>query len=200
MRTSEQIDKVVSALVASRPMFGEIVKSSEVTVNTQKGSYKFNYAPYPEIIDKTEQALFHNDLYVIQSDVDGKMLSRLCHASGQWIENVVNVEFQGGTPQAYGAALTYARRYGYMQLLGICPEDDNESRLGGSDATVTQSNRFPPKNSRDPNWQGPLNKGELTTAARVFTEQIENASCMDDLVAMQKSPEFKEFKSEAKRS
>ncbi len=189
MRASENINEITAALVAARPLFGEIVKSCEVDT----GKFKFSYAPFPEIIDKTEQALFHNDLYVIQSDCDGKLVSRLCHSSGQWIENFVNVEFQGGTPQNYGAALTYARRYGYIQLLGICPEDDNESRLEGSNTTVTTTNRFPPKDSKDPRWQGPLNKGELSDAAKDFTAQVESATSLDDLRAMKGSPEFEKF-------
>jgi len=194
MRTSENIGEITAALVAARPSFGTIIKSCEV--DTKK--YKYKYAPFPEIIDKTEQALHYNDLYVVQSHHDKSMVSRLFHASGQWIEVYTNVEHQGVNPQGYGAALTYARRYGYMQLLGICPEDDNEQRLeSDSTATVTVSNRYPPKNSRDPNWQGPMNKGELSKAAKEITAQIEDAKCVADLDAVKDSPEFKAFVDQA---
>ena len=50
-----------------------------------------------------------------------------------------------------------------------------------------------PKDSRDPNWRGPLNKGNLKKEHYYFIECLEAATCMDDIDAMTGSPEWSDF-------
>jgi len=50
-----------------------------------------------------------------------------------------------------------------------------------------------PKDSRDPNWQGPLGKGALKKEHFYFIECLDSATCLDDLDTMTSSPEWKDF-------
>jgi hypothetical protein len=45
MRTSEQINDLVSVLAKARADFEPIVRSKTVTVKSDRGSYQFSYAP-----------------------------------------------------------------------------------------------------------------------------------------------------------
>ena len=54
-------------------------------------------------------------------------------------------------------------------------------------------NPTPPKDSRDPNWRGPLNKLQLKLECYYFIECLDSATCIDDIEAMLASPEWKAF-------
>jgi len=52
---------------------------------------------------------------------------------------------------------------------------------------------IPPKDSRDPDWQGPLNKTELRKLDLYFYECLQAATCEGDVIAMEASPEWKAY-------
>jgi len=49
----------------------------------------------------------------------------LLHTSGEWISGQLYVPLVKEDPQGLGSAMTYARRYSLMAMVGICPEDDD---------------------------------------------------------------------------
>jgi len=51
----------------------------------------------------------------------------------------------------------------------------------------------PPKDSRDPNWRGPLKKGALKIEHYYFFECLEAATCQLDIDTMTSSPEWSDF-------
>jgi len=51
--------------------------------------------------------------------------TRLIHESGEWISATCQVHVDKLTPQGYGSAITYARRYGICSILGIAENDDD---------------------------------------------------------------------------
>ena len=59
------------------------------------------------------------------------LTTRLIHASGEWIEDTlimpIPVVGKSNDAQAYGAALTYARRYALTAMLGIVADEDMDS-------------------------------------------------------------------------
>jgi hypothetical protein len=59
----------------------------------------------------------------------------LCHSSGEWVAEVLEVPVLKADAQTIGSATTYARRYGLCAIVGIAPEDDD-----GNAAAGTQSN------------------------------------------------------------
>jgi hypothetical protein len=53
------------------------------------------------------------------------LVTRLIHESGEWLGSRYPVHPVKADPQGEGSALTYARRYALMALVGIAPEDDD---------------------------------------------------------------------------
>jgi hypothetical protein len=56
------------------------------------------------------------------------VLTRITHASGQWMEDSVSTMLPTGDPQAVGSAITYLRRYALQSVAGVAPEDDDAKR------------------------------------------------------------------------
>lgn len=52
---------------------------------------------------------------------------------------------------------------------------------------------IPPKDSRDPDWQGPLSKTKLRQMDLYFYECLQAATCEDDIFVMTESPEWKDY-------
>lgn len=49
----------------------------------------------------------------------------LYHESGEFIESNLELPLVKNDPQSAGSAITYARRYALMAIVGLCPEDDD---------------------------------------------------------------------------
>jgi hypothetical protein len=64
------------------------------------------------------------------------------HTSGQWISGSATLPLASQTPQAYGSALTYARRYGLAAIVGLCVDQDDDGA-----AASRPSNRELPANA-----------------------------------------------------
>lgn len=46
--------------------------------------------------------------------------------SGEWIETTIGLHPAKRDPQALGSAITYARRYALMAIVGVAPDDDDD--------------------------------------------------------------------------
>lgn len=123
---------LMAALAKAQGEFKPIEKNREVTIQTKSGhSYKFRYADLEEIFTKTRPALSANGLSLIQTvehGQNGQMLTcKLMHSGGGIITSEVLIpsarEF-GGDPKAFGAAITYFRRYMVTAMLGVAADDD----------------------------------------------------------------------------
>lgn len=139
MRTSESINEIAAALAKAQGAIEGAVKGKE------NPHFRSKYADLGAVWDACREHLSKNGIAVVQpiNVVESPdrtaavqvVLTRLVHGSGQWIED-------GGTPlllskqdmQGLGSAITYARRYGLMSMVGIAPEDDD------GNAAVQKSN------------------------------------------------------------
>jgi ERF superfamily len=137
MRTSDSILKIAPALLAAKRAFKPALKTAE------NPHFKSKYVDLQSVVDATEEALSLNGLMLLQSPESSgeermvSVTSRLIHISGEWIEGTISLP--SGTAQRYdaqtvGSAITYARRYGYMGILGIAGEDDDATTASGSHA------------------------------------------------------------------
>jgi hypothetical protein len=54
------------------------------------------------------------------------LTTSLIHKSGQWIESEMPLHLPKQDPQGQGSAVTYARRYAYMAILGLVADDDDD--------------------------------------------------------------------------
>jgi hypothetical protein len=148
MRTSEtetsNLGELAKALAAAQSELKNPTRNRTVRVKMSSGgSYSFEYATLDAILDSLRPVLSKHGLALI-SAVDGSVCTtRLIHTSGQWIETSIPIMVAGSGAQAYGSAITYARRYGISSLLPIAAEEDDDANAAeGNEATKTD---HPPK-------------------------------------------------------
>ena len=105
--------------------------------------FKNRYSSLSSVINMSRPSLTKNGLCVIQQivtngDNHGVMITKLCHASGQWIESKMKIAPVKADIQSLGSYLSYVRRYCYMSLVGIASgdseEDDGEAAMGRTHA------------------------------------------------------------------
>lgn len=124
MKTSESIAKLSSALVKAQK---EITFASKDALNPH---LKSKYADIPSVIDAIKVPLNNNGIAYIQTpcmmqDMHLQLTTRLIHESGEWIEETMSIPMIKQDPQAYGSALTYARRYALSAITGLYADDDD---------------------------------------------------------------------------
>jgi hypothetical protein len=92
--------------------------------------FRSKYAGLPSVIDAVKPALIANRLFFTQSthEADGGVCveTHVHHESGESLSfGKLYVPANKQDAQAYGSALTYARRYSLMTAFGIPAEDDD---------------------------------------------------------------------------
>lgn len=115
---------IAKAFVDAQRNFAPALKKSD---NPYFGS---KYADLAICIEAVIDALHENGIALIQhtaeSDKGVIVQTVFLHESGDSIEaGRIFVPASQNSPQAFGSALTYARRYSLMTACGIAPEDDD---------------------------------------------------------------------------
>lgn len=138
MYTSEPIAELSNALAVAQGLMTDAIKDQSGYDNR----YKFaNLAQVNRII---RPALAANGLSIIQEVTlhDGcvHVLTRLMHASGQWVEfGPLSMQLEkvagGSMAQSTGSITTYARRYALCAALNIAQDaDDTEEEMADDGA------------------------------------------------------------------
>lgn len=152
LNQSPDIDLLIPALIDAEAAFKPLMKTE---LNPH---FKAKYADLHGALNSCRSALAAQGLVILQStalaDTDGArreestnkqgevratetrarevvLVTRLCHTSGQWIEGEYPVRPARDDPQGMGGAITYARRYALMALVGLAPEDDDAEQASG---------------------------------------------------------------------
>ncbi len=123
MRTSEQINELVSAYAKARAQFKPTVRNAKGQVGQNR---EYRYLDLEGLIDATFPALLEQGIVIVQA-VDAEtasLVSRMAHTSGQWLESAYPLG-KYDRPQDFGSQLTYARRYSLLGLLGVAQEDND---------------------------------------------------------------------------
>jgi len=154
METTENLH---AALAAAQGEFEPIKRDKSVTVTMKSGGkYSFSYAPLESILHAVTPALSRHGLSLTQATKcldSGKEFveTTLRHASGEILTNLIPIFVRDDGPQAYGSALTYARRYGVTLLLCISADDDDDANAAeGNSAEVTRQPAAPEKRQSNP--------------------------------------------------
>ena len=145
MRQSEQINELAGALSKAQGALQGVKKSSD----GQIGQVKTKYADLAAVLQAAQEPLSANGLAVTQpAEIDdGAVIvtTMLVHESGQWICSALSMvpsdEKGLSMAQVIGKIIAYLRRYGYMAMVGIATEDDDDG--AGAKGTVTK--RRPPQ-------------------------------------------------------
>jgi hypothetical protein len=150
----EAAENLHAALAAAQGEFEPIKRDKSVTVTMKSGGkYSFSYAPLESILHAVTPALSRHGLSLTQATTaleSGKEFveTTLRHASGETLKNMIPIFVRDDGPQAYGSALTYARRYGVTLLLCISADDDDDGNAAeGNSAEVTRQSQPAPRSS-----------------------------------------------------
>lgn len=139
MVSSASILKIAPALLAAQKEMGNAVKDST------NPYFKSKFADLNSVREAVTPALHANGISILQLNVanEAKCFVRttLLHESGEFICSDTEIVCkEAGNPQAYGSALSYARRYGLSSMLSVGAEDnDAESAMTRSTATKPAS-------------------------------------------------------------
>lgn len=109
--------------------FGEIEGATKAS-SGQVGQQKYRYADLTSVIDAIKPALISHSLFFTQRPQQcegGVMIETvLHHAGGESMElGRLFVPANKNDAQAFGSALTYARRYALVTAFGVPVEDDD---------------------------------------------------------------------------
>jgi hypothetical protein len=121
---SENIAALSASLAKAQGQIEGAVKGKE------NPHFKSKYADLSAVWEACREALTTNGLAVIQSPgpiAEGRleMTTMLVHSSGEWIRGALTIPLGKVDAQAYGSAVTYARRYALAAFVGVSPEDDD---------------------------------------------------------------------------
>lgn len=127
LSSSEQTNEIIKALVKLQGSMPPIPKDQVMEVRGRPKPH--HYASLESILSAIRKPMADAELAIIQPPVFNgsmKLITRLVHASGQWIEATYPLADASSLPHAMGSAITYGRRYSVCGLLGIAPEDDDD--------------------------------------------------------------------------
>lgn len=101
--------------------------------------FNSRYATLSAVFDNVKEVLNEAGFSILQPVMGDKVKTRLLFTDGTTIEDegtpiVCKVD---NDPQAQGSAITYARRYGLMSLLGLPADDDDAESATGRGENVT---------------------------------------------------------------
>lgn len=142
--------EISQAIVKAQKAFAPALKTNS------NPFFKSKYADLSACIEAVIDALHSNGIALIQRNHDCengiKVETILLHESGEEFSGgILHVPALKNDPQAYGSALTYARRYSLMATCGIAPEDD-DGNLGSRSFTQSSAPNLQPL---------PITKNEL---------------------------------------
>lgn len=124
MKCSPETNEIAAALAKAQAAMKNAV------LDKTNPHFKNRYASLASVRDAVTPALAANGISVAQpldiADGQAVVLTRLQHASGQWIESVCPIP---PTPdmQKMGSAITYARRYSLSAICGIAADEDDDA-------------------------------------------------------------------------
>lgn len=145
---SSSIDQLAGALAAAQ---------SEMTFAKKDSTNPFlksKYSDLASVWDAVRVPLTKNNLCVTQLPNGDTLTTVLAHKSGQYIASTMPVKTgrndARNDAQAYGSALTYARRYALSAIVGIAQDDDDGEGTGKSNSDP-QPNKTKPSAPTAPN-------------------------------------------------
>ena len=124
--------KLSAALVAFQAEIGAVAKTSA------NPFFKSKYAALPDVVAHAQPLLAKHGLAVTQTigfwntgdSVLDTLTTMLVHESGESLQDTMRLHLPKDDPQGQGSAVTYARRYSYMSILGLVADEDDDGNAG----------------------------------------------------------------------
>lgn len=123
VRFSETRGELFAALSKAQAEITGAVKDSS------NPFFKSKYADLAACLDAVREPLSKNGLCVIQTTDNEAgavtVITTIGHSSGEWMEGRLSMMPEKTGPQAFGACITYARRYALAAITGLAQIDDD---------------------------------------------------------------------------
>lgn len=145
MKRSDNLNELAAALSKAQAEIRDVEK------DRANPFFNSKYATLASVWSAIRAPLTKNGLAVIQSPATSEngnvvISTLLVHSSGQWVEDELVLAAAQKTPQGFGSAITYGRRYALMAMVGTAPGDESDD--DGNAATIPQENtRQPAQNA-----------------------------------------------------
>lgn len=89
--------------------------------------FKAKYVTLETLMETILPVLNRHGVVVVQSPTEGGLATALIHAeSGATVESVIPLLLDKDNSQGQGSAITYARRYALMAMLGLVADEDDD--------------------------------------------------------------------------
>lgn len=170
---------LVAAMIAAQKSF-DIVRK-----NAKNPHFNQKYADLATVIDAVVPGLLANGVLmtqpVVRAEDGGLLLRTILHhgASGEQMISEVPLPAPADW-QKWGSALTYARRYTLLALVGVAPEDDDGNQAEGIERRQVQA----------PKQRGEVSdnarKAELAAQAKIAGNSVDPAEARDRFLALVK--------------
>lgn len=146
--------ELFEALARAQANFDQVKKSGKANIPTKSGTnYTYNFAKLSDVLGATIPALNAEGIYFSQHpnyslNGNGAMVtivSTLSHKSGAEISHEsIPLFYNMNDAKQAGSVMTYLRRYGACQLLGIEGDDDDDAQV------ATMNNSYNNYKSKQP--------------------------------------------------
>lgn len=192
MHTSDTIGELAASLAKAQGTMTSPAKNKTVKVKTGSGEYEFSYATLDAIFDVIRKPLSDNGLSFVQTLDSGdggklRLLTRLLHTSGQWIETETPVSVTGTSMQALGSAQTYAKRYAISALLGIVADEDDDANTADGNGISEKKDRTPPAKQTNAERQTQTAMDAATTWVNKSKIDVKKLRTPEEMAAWWKS-------------
>jgi hypothetical protein len=138
---SATIGKLAEALSKAQAELGPVVKGAK------NPFFKSNYAKLSDIIDVIREPLEHHGLAFCQplreEGENTYLVTKLLHTSGEWIMGEMKLLPTKKDMQGVASAITYAKRYSLVAMVGLAEEDDDGNAASAPQAPAQPQYRAP---------------------------------------------------------
>lgn len=135
MTHSDSIVEITKALVAVQKKMVPVKKSAD------NPFFHSKYAPLDKVAPQALKLLNEQGIAVIQptdhlpsleSSYHSALTTTLLHTSGEWISSTQPLVLDKENPQGQGSAITYARRYALMSMIGMVADEDDDGNVASA--------------------------------------------------------------------
>lgn len=131
-------ETLYTALLKSQTEFPNVKKSAN------NPFFKSKYASLDAILEVVTPILNKNGLFISQSPVSEEnrigVHTSIYYKDGTKIDGTFTMTLAKNDPQGAGSAITYARRYALVAMLGLNVEDDDDANHASAKQPVKNSN------------------------------------------------------------
>ncbi len=132
---SDRLNRLAAALACAQAQIEPATPDAVGSLDETSGERSYRYATLASVWHTVRGPLTGNGLSVVQTCEPGavgelRLVTTLLHTSGQWISGTTVLPLPAQTPQGFGSALTYARRYGLAAMVGLCVDQDDDGAVG----------------------------------------------------------------------